>query len=231
MAGSLFDQQRRVAARSVFSFEYAGWPVVLLAQSWQWLERSLRIALLYRQDPGSTAPRILRDHNTTPDQAYIELQDTTRMRLTTPLLLTALTSLVTADFFISNTSVCMGAFMVQNCYHGAKVLADATDINKTYTCPHLVPAEDAHYIRNGTAGPYGDERIFSDGGICDSGKLYFEKTYTGQMADERGYSVKNEQGETVADCQWDNSTSRQCNHWVGMLYFATMYRCTGSICG
>ncbi|KAK4627357.1 hypothetical protein CLAFUW4_04165 [Fulvia fulva] len=152
------------------------------------------------------------------------------MRLVTPLLLTTLSSLATADFFVSNTSVCMGTFLVSQCYHGVKVLTDATDFDKTYTCPHLVPAEDHHYIRNGTAGPFGGEKLVSDGGVCDSGKLFFEKTHTGR-SNESGYSVKDAEGKPVAECEWDNGATKHCNQWVGMLYFASMYRCKGSICG
>lgn len=153
------------------------------------------------------------------------------MRLPTPFLLASLTTLqlAAADFLISNTSVCMGTFFVSQCYHGAKVLSDASDINKTYTCPNLVPAEDDHYIHNGTAGPFGSDNLISDGGICDSGKLFFEKTGAGN---ESGYSVKDQEGKPVAECEWDYSgAQKQCNQWVGMLYFASMYRCKGNICG
>lgn len=145
------------------------------------------------------------------------------MRWSTPILIGSLMSVASADFFVSNTSVCMGTFIVQSCYIGVKVLSGVNNVTD-YTCSHLVHAEDNNYIHNGTAGPWGDGRVSSEGGICDSGRLDFVK-------DGEGYMVNNPAGEVVGNCVWDNSTVQHCNQWVGMLFFQSMYRCQSQICG
>ncbi|KAF2163717.1 hypothetical protein M409DRAFT_25903 [Zasmidium cellare ATCC 36951] len=146
------------------------------------------------------------------------------MRSTKPFLLfTTLLPLASADFFVSNTSVCMGSFGIAQCYTGAKVLSGTN--NKTdYTCSHLVPAQDDHYLSNGTAGPFGSDHLIVNGGLCDSGKLKFVK-------DGEAYIVNDEDDKTVGNCVWDNSTTRSCNMWVGMLFFQSLYKCTSSVCG
>lgn len=144
------------------------------------------------------------------------------MRPTISVLLATFLSTASADFFVSNTSVCMGTFIVQNCFHGVAVLSGVS--NKTdYTCSHLVGAQDNHYMSNGTAGPFGSDHMVVNGGICDSGKLKFLK-------DGESYIVNDANDQHVGDCKWDNGTSASCNMWVGMLYFQSMYRCTSSVC-
>lgn len=146
------------------------------------------------------------------------------MRSAISILLASFLATASADFYVSNTTVCMGAFIVHNCLDGAKVLSGVS--NKTdYTCSHLVPAQDEHYLSNGTAGPFGSLNPVSHGGICDSGKLKFVK-------DKDAYIVNDENDNHLGDCVSDNSTlTRACNMWVGMVLFNTMYKCTSSVCG
>lgn len=113
--------------------------------------------------------------------------------------------------------------MIQQCYHGAKILS-GTNNETDYTCKKLVPAQDSHYIHNGTTGPFGSLYVSSEGGICDSGRLDFEK-------DGEGYKVNDKDGKHMGDCKMEErNITQHCNQWVGMLYFQAMYRCESSIC-
>lgn len=134
----------------------------------------------------------------------------------------ALLTITSADFFISRSFVCMGTGLAQNCYYGVKVLSGTSETTD-YTCSHLVPAEDRHYIHNETAGPHGSDYIASAGGICDSGQLKFIK-------DGEEYIVNDKNDQHVGDCHWDNGTSRLCSQWIGMLRFQSMFRCISSVC-
>ncbi|KAF7191182.1 hypothetical protein HII31_07542 [Pseudocercospora fuligena] len=148
------------------------------------------------------------------------------MQLTALTLLATFLAGVSADFLMSNTSICMGTLMIQQCYHGVKVLSQTneTDNGKGYQCNHLVHAQDNNYIHNGTAGPFGSPYVSSDGGICDSGRLDFVK-------DGEEYIVNDKSGSTVAHCEIEKGNYTQhCNQWVGMLFFQAMYRCKGSVC-
>lgn len=73
-------------------------------------------------------------------------------------------------------------------------------------------------------GDFGDPGLLSEGGICNSGQLKFQQDGVG------GYAVLQDD-KHVGSCERDNMTvSRNCNEWVGMLYFASSYKCTSSIC-
>ena len=145
------------------------------------------------------------------------------MRPTVSLLLTIFLTAVTADLLISNTTVHMGGFLLEHSYPGAQVLSGTN--NKTdYVCSHLIPAQDDHYISNGTTGPFGSDDLIVKGGLCDSGKLKL-------LRHGEAYSVHDEEGKTVADCVPDHSLWRKCDMWIGVLFFNSTYRCTGSVCG
>ena len=138
------------------------------------------------------------------------------------LLLSALVTFATADFLLSNTTVCMGAFPVSKCYNGVTVLS-GTDYNASYTCPHLWNAENDAYITDGTAGPFGSMTLDSEDGICGSGKLHFVK-------DKESYFVEDKDGNHVGDCVRDASSKRQCSELFGARLFESMFRCTSSVC-
>lgn len=146
------------------------------------------------------------------------------MRPTLSLTLAAATliSTTSADFLISNSSVCMGSFLVRNCYHGVKVLSGIHP-KTDYTCSHLIHAQDNHYISNGTAGPHGDDHLISRGGICDSKNLKFVK-------DRESYFVNDGDDRHVADCTWDIGLNASCSNWVGGVFFMSMFKCKSSIC-
>ncbi|WPH01684.1 Hypothetical protein R9X50_00453600 [Acrodontium crateriforme] len=90
--------------------------------------------------------------------------------------LSALATFTSADFFLSNTTVCMGAFPIDNCYAGVIVLS-GTDYNKTYTCNDLWHAQDNAYITQGTAGPFGSWELESSHGVCGSRNLHFNMDF------------------------------------------------------
>ncbi|GIZ41957.1 hypothetical protein CKM354_000524000 [Cercospora kikuchii] len=141
---------------------------------------------------------------------------------------------IAADFFVSNTSVCMGAFPLKRCARGPKVLSNISNTTKEapYTCSHLIHAEDNNYIHNGTMAPFtGDLFVSSAAGICGSGQLDFVK-----VGNDGGYTVNDKDGAHVGDCVPEKNITKpewevRCNQWVGMLFFATAFKCTSSVCG
>jgi hypothetical protein len=139
----------------------------------------------------------------------------------TLLLATLLTS-ATADFLVSNSTTCTGAFLIAHCSHGVKVLS-GVDLKNDYTCDKLVPAENDNYIRNGTMAPQGSPNVRSDEGLCGSGPLDFVK-------DGEGYIVNDQDGNHVGDCKTDDGMKQECDQWVGMLFFQSIFRCTSSVC-
>lgn len=152
------------------------------------------------------------------------------------LTTTLLTSTASADFFVSNTSVCMGArpFFSQ-CTRGVKVLSNISNNTadpSPFSCSHLIHAEDNNYIHNGTMAPVrGDPYPSSVGGVCGSGQLNFVRDW------ESGeYVVNDVQGNVVGNCVAEKNVTDpemhvRCSQWVGMLYFATAFKCKSWICG
>ena len=151
------------------------------------------------------------------------------MRSITLALLTALTAaLVKADFMLSNTSICMGAFPFQSCISGPLVMTGVKN-NTEFNCDKLMHAEDHSYIYNGTwkwnttsNSPSGSPHLYTND-ICGNGKLNFTwdwdtKTY---------YGVKD--GSHVAECVQDGSLSRHCNQWIGATFFGSAFRCNSTI--
>ncbi|KAF2216742.1 hypothetical protein CERZMDRAFT_92814 [Cercospora zeae-maydis SCOH1-5] len=150
------------------------------------------------------------------------------------LLVFTLATPTAADFLVSNTTVCMGAFPFSRCIRGVKVLSNIANDTKDapFTCSHLVRAEDSNYIHNGTMAPFtGGEAVISDGGVCGSGQLNFVKG-----GKDGGYTVNDKDGKNVGDCVPEKDDKKPelqeaCDQWVGTLFFASAFKCTSSICG
>lgn len=146
------------------------------------------------------------------------------MRFTTLSALTALTSIqsVSADFLLTNSSFCMGAFPFNTCKTGP-ILLTGTSNTTDFTCDRLLHAEDNYYT-NGTVALNGDPFVHADDG-CGHGKLKFTKDgYDG------AYFATDAEGEHVADCVVDDpGYFRKCNDWVGGFMFSSAYRCTSSL--
>ncbi|TKA69075.1 hypothetical protein B0A55_08133 [Friedmanniomyces simplex] len=99
------------------------------------------------------------------------------MRSTTlSLSLTALAlSLpISADFFLSNSTICMGAFPVSNCWHGPTVFSGVSNTT-AYTCPKLFHAQASVYVWNGTAGPNGSADLYATQPCGVEGEMHFVK--------------------------------------------------------
>lgn len=101
-----------------------------------------------------------------------------------------------------------------------------------FSCSHLIHAEDNNYIHNGTMAPVrGDPYPSSVGGVCGSGQLNFVRDW------ESGeYVVNDLQGNVVGNCVAEKNVTDpemhvRCSQWVGMLYFATAFKCKSWICG
>jgi hypothetical protein len=141
-----------------------------------------------------------------------------------PLMTTLLLSLITtatADFFISNTTVCQG--LPRNCPRGAQVITSASS---NYSCDALVPAQDNAYLRNGTIGPFGDWNLWTPN-VCDFGKLKFLRKWEGN-----GYDVQDEAGNAQGECtEAEDELIQTCDLWIIALMFRTMYRCSSPVCG
>ena len=160
-----------------------------------------------------------------------------------PVLATILAS-ASADFYVSNTTVCMGAGpFLSHCTRGVNVLTNISNGTKDeapFTCSNLIHAEDNNYIHNGTMAPVnGSLYVSSANGVCGSGQLNFEKDWHGIDGVIGGpghaYIVTDKDGKHVGDCVPEmNATAparhTQCNQWVGVLYFATAFRCNSTIC-
>lgn len=143
---------------------------------------------------------------------------------------TALISLASADFLMSNTSICMGAFPISNCYTGPVVIT-GTSNTTDFTCPKLRHAEDYSYITNGTVGPHGDNVAWSDN-VCGNGRLKFVQYYDTENGGNGTYYAEQEDGTHVADCKQvedERSLFKHCDMWIGALFFTSVYNCTGSI--
>lgn len=125
-------------------------------------------------------------------------------------------SVTTADFLISNSTLCFG--VPKNCVRGAQVITGTA-----YTCSHLLPAQDSSYIVNGTIGPHGEANLYVKD-VCGAGGMNLQK-------DGEGYFVTDGSGKTVADCSLlATSTTRACNEFVGTVGFRSVYTCTSSLC-
>ena len=140
-----------------------------------------------------------------------------------PLITTLFLSLITtttADFFISNTTVCQG--LPRNCPRGAQVITSASS---DYSCDDLVPAQDNAYLRNGTVGPNGDWNLWTQS-VCDFGKLKFLRKWEGD-----GYDVQDEDGNAQGECtEAEDVMIQTCDLWVTAVMFRTMYRCSSPVC-
>ena len=127
----------------------------------------------------------------------------------------------TADFFISNTTVCHG--MPMHCPHGAQVITAGANIG--YTCDGLITAQDNASLRNGTMGPFGSTNLWADN-ICGSGRLNFIK-----QLDAPGYDVQDEAGNAQGECiEAEDELVKNCDLWVTNVLFRSLYRCTSPIC-
>lgn len=131
--------------------------------------------------------------------------------------LSAFTVLVSADFFLSNSTICMGAFPMQNCWHGPDVFSGVSNTTD-FTCPKLMHALDNVYVWNGTAGPQGTDLHAKK--PCG---VEYEMTF---VKDGFKYTALDKAGQQVADCQEDQSLARHCPQWIGAMFFETQYRCT-----
>jgi hypothetical protein len=143
------------------------------------------------------------------------------MRCTTLVAIVALAKFVAADFFLANSSICMGAFPLDHCSSGPVVLSGVNNVTE-FTCPKLKHAEDNAFIWNGTAGPTGSPNLYSHNPCNDAGDLHFIK-------DGSGYFAEDSKGSHVADCVEDNSFNRSCSVWIGSFFFEVAYRCTSSL--
>ncbi|SMR43505.1 unnamed protein product [Zymoseptoria tritici ST99CH_3D1] len=145
------------------------------------------------------------------------------MHLSLPFLfLTSIFPLISADFLVANATACTGAFPINTCTHGVKVLSGTNNATQ-YTCDHLIRAQDNNYLSGGTAGPHG-MNVVAKQGICDSGRLEFVK-------DGVGYEVRDASGGHLGDCTMTDQWTRSCNTWIGVTYFESMYYCTSGVCG
>ena len=142
--------------------------------------------------------------------------------LTLSLLLFALTT--TADFLLSNSTICMAAFPFSTCHHGPSVLS-GTSNTTAYTCPNLLHALESVYVYNGIAGPNGSPDLWAMPGACGvEGELHF--VLDGVTGGYKGF--KGEGGEAVADCRVEEGLARGCSQWVGEVFFESQYWCSSA---
>ncbi|KAK4543322.1 hypothetical protein LTR36_005681 [Oleoguttula mirabilis] len=118
------------------------------------------------------------------------------MHLLAFTLLTSLTIFASADFLMSNTSICIEAFPLSNWYKGPVVITGTSNVTD-FICAKLKHAEDYSYITNGTAGPHGDSVLRSDN-VCGNGILKFVSYYD---ADNGGNATYYADATHVADCK------------------------------
>lgn len=140
----------------------------------------------------------------------------------------ALTKLASADFLLSNTTVCMGAFPVDHCYPSVQIMTSTTNLT-TSSCHEALVAEDYSLITNGTAGQFGSWALNTTSGTCGTKDFYFEKDWVNTT----NYLVLDMDNNQLAYCTWVNQNNYyiHCNQWVGAVFFTPMYLCQGSICG
>lgn len=138
------------------------------------------------------------------------------MLLTTLLLAT----IAKSDFYLSNTTVCLGAFPVSQCTIGPQLITPGTDYNATFTCDKLWAAQDNSYVRNGTLGPSGSLHTYSSGDVCDKGVLRFVK-------DDEAYKVQDSTGAELGGCVEDVGFNRSCGEFFGRRFFGSTYKCSG----
>jgi hypothetical protein len=139
------------------------------------------------------------------------------------VLVAALTSTVSADFFLSNSTICMGAFPMQGCRSGPNVFSGVSNVTD-FTCNKLMHAMDYSYVHNGTAGPTGTPNLYAKN-VCGAGDLVLSKQYDTSGKDA-GYVAKDASGKQVATCQLDPSQfTKHCPVWIGAFFFETEYMC------
>lgn len=80
---------------------------------------------------------------------------------------------------------------------------------------------DHVYVWNGTAGPTESPERFVEQPCGVDGELHFVK-------DGFKYAALDKDGNEVAECQDDQSLTRQCSQYIGASKFETQYRCTSS---
>ena len=142
-----------------------------------------------------------------------------KISITTALL--TLIASTTADFFISNSTVCQG--VPTTCPHGAQVI---TATSTEYNCDALVPAQDNAYLRNGTMGPFGGWQLWADN-ICDSGRLSLLR-----RAEDDGYDVVDESGNDMGECtEALDVSAAACDLWITGIMIRSVYWCSSPICG
>ena len=146
------------------------------------------------------------------------------MRLQVLLLAFAVLAPASADFIISNSTVCQGVPV--NCPRGAQVVSSA---NLTqYTCGNLVPAQDNSYLRNGTIGPFGSWNIVTHN-VCGHSTLKLDK-----KPDGSGYDVKGEEGQGLGECREvervGDVMGKSCDLWLTSVTFRTAFFCETSVC-
>ena len=144
------------------------------------------------------------------------------MHTTKLAALLALTASVSADFYLSNSTTCMGAFPVSQCYHGPVVFSGLSNITD-YTCPKLLKAHDNFYIWNGTAGPTGSPELFARKSCGLDYEMHFVKE--GQQ-----YKGQDGSGKEVATCDVaSEALVTRCPEWIGTVFFETEYLCKSDI--
>lgn len=148
-------------------------------------------------------------------------------------LLAILLSFAYADFWIANTTMCMGASPVRHCNPGAHLLIASNDNTTDFTCPNLRNAHDNHHL-NSSITQHKSQFAHSEGGICGEKGLKFTNTTETQNG-AYVYNVTTKDGEYRGKCVRDmdndgNGTTRNCDMWVGGFFFRTVLRCESDIC-
>ncbi|KAF2768949.1 hypothetical protein EJ03DRAFT_327907 [Teratosphaeria nubilosa] len=142
-----------------------------------------------------------------------------------PIHLTTL-SLTAADFLLSSTTICMGAFPLQTCIQGPVVLSDAGNLNDTFTCDKMLHAEDTSYVYNGTMN---GDFLFSNN-TCGMEALHFERNWNSVTGETSGYlGFDRLIGTQVAECVHNTTGSRHCNQWVGATFFNQSQYCSSEL--
>lgn len=138
-----------------------------------------------------------------------------------------------ADFWIANTTACMGASPVRHCFPGAHILMASNDNKTDFRCGNLINAHD-HYYLNSSITQTKSQFAHSDGGVCGEKGLKFENTY--EMQDDGFiYNVTTRDGDYKGKCVKDmdyggNGTTAKCDMWIGGYFFRTVLRCESDIC-
>lgn len=147
------------------------------------------------------------------------------MYTSTLLVLLATSLLANADFLITRSMTCLGAFPLHACTTGPAVLTTLADFN----CDKLEDAMNNVHIRRGTVGFYPNgtlvDPVLESDGICGSAQLNFTEEVQGEY-------VVMENGNAVGNCVFDNSTRTICPVFLGLgdIGYLGAFTCTSSLC-